>query len=114
MKYQTIIATTHNIASASTTQWGSELESIVRFFAVPFALVLTALQLVVDFFERPLQTLGMLAPPVRPVAEPIPLHPDVPTHLPTPKAVQLPVATPPVRRRATRKRGLSEIRSLTA
>ena len=114
MKYQTLLATTHNIASASTTQWGNEMQSIVKFLAIPYALVLTVLALVVDFTERPLQTIGMLTPPVRPVAEPIPLTQDVPTHLPTPKAVQLPVSTPQVRRRTTRKRGLAEIHSLTA
>ena len=106
MKYQDIIATTHNIASASTTQWGNEMQSIVKFIAIPVALVLTTLELVVDFFDRPLQTIGMLNPPVNPKAETIPVTPT-----PTPERIRV---MEPVRHRITRKRGLAEIRSLTA
>lgn len=117
MKYSTIVSTTHNIAAATTTEWGNEMHSIVQFLAILFALVLTALELVVDFFERPLQTLGMLSPPPHQLAIAAPVKAPQPTKLPTPKSQQEPTPTAPVRHRTTRKRklsALSEIQSLTA
>lgn len=114
MKYSNIVSTTHTITSATTTQWGNEMHNIVKFLAYPYALVLTVLELVVDFFDHPMQTLGMLASPPRRLAVVAPVPTDTPTQLPTPKSQQEPTPVAPVRRRATRKRGLSEIRDLTA
>ena len=117
MKYSTIVSTTHSIASATTTEWGDEMLSIVQFLAIPFALVLTALELVVDFFDRPLQTLGMLSPPQRRIAITAPVVTPQSTKLPTPKTQQASTPMSPVRHRTTRKRrlsALSEIQSLTA
>ena len=90
------------------------MHSIVKFLALPYALVLTVLELVVDFFDHPMQTLGMLAPPPRRMAVATPIPTNIPTKLPTPRTQQEPTPVAPLRRRTTRKRGLSEIRSLTA
>ena len=114
----TITTQIKNITTPTTDEWGTSMQDFVKVFAPIVAIAVTVYVYTKDILRRPSIVFEYLFKSTV-ASDEITLHTSDNADVAKPRADEtLPIANSEqvktLRRRATRKRGLTEIRSLTA